>query len=84
MLRCACDEEQHSIAFQRSINEDEEQRCEEERRGEEAEDVGEEEEGEEADLERVPRQTQRSHVVAPPIATAREEDRVLIRALGDR
>jgi hypothetical protein len=29
------------------------------------------------------RQTQRSHVVAPPHAPAREEDRVLIRPVGD-
>jgi hypothetical protein len=42
-----------------------------------------EQEGEEAELERVPRQTQRSHVVAPPIVPAREEDRVLIRPLRD-
>jgi hypothetical protein len=32
----------------------------------------------------VMRQTQRSHVVAPPIAPAREEDRVMIKPLGDR
>jgi hypothetical protein len=43
-----------------------------------------EEEGEEAELERVPRLTRRSHVIAPPIAPAREEDRVLIRPLNDR
>jgi hypothetical protein len=90
MLRCACDEEQHSITFQRSDDEDEEQRGEEERHGEEAENAGgevenvSEEEGEEAELERVSRQTQRSHVVAPPIALAQEENRVLIRTLGDR
>jgi hypothetical protein len=52
--------------------------------GEEAEKVGEEEEADEAELERVLRQTRRSHVVTPPIALAREEDRVLIRPLGDR
>jgi hypothetical protein len=91
MLRCARDEEQRSITFQRSDDEDEEQRGEEERHGEEAENAGEEvenvseeEEGEEAELERVSRQTQRSHVVGPPIALAQEEDRVLIRTLGDR
>jgi hypothetical protein len=54
------------------------------RHGEEAENVGEGPNEEEAELERVPRQTQRSHVVAPPIEPAREEDRVLIRPLGDR
>jgi hypothetical protein len=32
----------------------------------------------------VARQARRSHVVAPPIAPTREEDRVLIRPLGDR
>jgi hypothetical protein len=30
------------------------------------------------------RQTQRSHMVAPPIAPAREEDRVLISPLDDK
>jgi hypothetical protein len=53
----------------------------------EAEQRGEEERGEEeeeAEFERLPRQTQRSHVVAPPITPAWEEDRVLIRPLGDR
>jgi hypothetical protein len=73
MLRCACDEEQRSIAFQRSDDE------EEERRGAEAENVGEEEEGEETELEHVLSQTRRSYVVAPPIAPTQEEDRVLIR-----
>jgi hypothetical protein len=29
-------------------------------------------------------QTQRSHMVASPIAPAREENRVLIKPLGDR
>jgi hypothetical protein len=48
----------------------------------EAEQRGEEEE--EAEFERLSRQTQRSHVVAPPITPAWEEDRVLIRPLGDR
>jgi hypothetical protein len=87
MLRCARDE-QHSIAFQRSDDEEEEERGEEERRGEEAENVGDgpnvEEEGEEAELEHVPRLTRRSHMIAPPIAPAREEHRVPIRPLGDR
>jgi hypothetical protein len=52
----------------------------------EAEQRGEEERGEEeeAEFERLPRQTQRSHVVAPRISPAQEEDRVLIRPLGDR
>jgi hypothetical protein len=77
MLRCVHDEERCSITFQRSGDEEKEQR------GEEVENVGEEE-GEEAELECVPRQTRRSHAVAPPIASAREEDRVLIRPLGDR
>jgi hypothetical protein len=47
---------------------------------------GEEEHGEEedAELECALRQTWRSHVVSPPIAPEREEDRVLIRPLGDR
>jgi hypothetical protein len=40
--------------------------------------------GEEAELERVPTQTHMSHVVASPIAPTREDDRVLIRSLGDR
>jgi hypothetical protein len=83
MLTCAHDEEQRSITFQRSNDEEEEQHGEEERRGEEVENVGEEE-CEEAKLERVPRQTQRIHVVAPPIAPTREENRVLIRPLSDR
>jgi hypothetical protein len=79
----------HPIAFQRSDNEEEE-RGEEERRGEEAENVKEghneeeDESEEEAEVEHVMRQTQRSHVIAPPIAPAREEDRVLIKPLGDR
>jgi hypothetical protein len=49
-------------------------RGEEEQRGEE----------EDAELECALRQTWRSHVVSPPIAPEREEDRVLIRPLGDR
>jgi hypothetical protein len=85
MLRCACGEERcRSITFKRSDDEEEEERGEEEWRGEEAKNVGEgPNEEEEAEHERVPRQTQRSHVVVPPIAPAREEDRVLIRPLGD-
>jgi hypothetical protein len=76
MLRCAHGEE--------------EQCGEDEERGEEAENVGEgpneeEDEGEEeAKLERVLRQTQRSHMVAYPIAPAHEQDRVPIKPLGDR
>jgi hypothetical protein len=69
------EEQQRPIAFQRSEDEEEEERGEEEGRGEEAENVGEgSNEEEEAKLEHVPRQTQRSHVVAPPIAPAQEED----------
>jgi hypothetical protein len=77
MLRYAHGEEQQRpIAFQRSDDEEqEEERGEEEGRGEEADNVGEgSNEEDEAKLEHVPRQTQRSHVVAPPIAPAREED----------
>jgi hypothetical protein len=78
------------IVFQRSDDE------EEERRGEEVENVREvpneeEDENEEdddneehADLECVMWQTRRSHVVAPPIAPAWKEDRVLIKPLGDK
>jgi hypothetical protein len=84
MLRCACDEEQRSITFQRSDDEEEEQRGEEERHDEEAKNVGEEEEAEEAELKHVLRKTRRSYMVARPIAPAWEEDRVLIRPLGDR
>jgi hypothetical protein len=54
---------------------------EEEQCGEE-EHCGDEEQ--EAELERLPGQTQRCHMVAHPIASTREEDRVLIRPLGDR
>jgi hypothetical protein len=80
MLRCACGEEgRRSIAFQRSDDEEEEEG------GEEAENVREgANDEEEAELERVPRQTRRSRVVAPPIAPAREEDRILTRPLGDQ
>jgi hypothetical protein len=51
-----------------------EQHGEEEQRGEK----------EEVELEHLLRPTQRSHVVAPPIVPAQEEDRVLIQPLGDR
>jgi hypothetical protein len=44
----------------------------------------EEEENEEAELECAPRQSRRSHMVAPPIVPARKEDRVLIGPMGDR
>jgi hypothetical protein len=87
MLRCVRGEDEKCpIAFQRSNDEEEEERGEEDRRGEEAENVGEGPNGEEeeAELECVARQARRSHVVAPPIAPTREEDRVLIRPLGDR
>jgi hypothetical protein len=60
MLRCACDEEEQcSIAFQRSNDEEDEQRGDEEQHSEEAENVGEgpNVEEEEAELEHVPRQT---------------------------
>jgi hypothetical protein len=89
MLRCGHgEEEQCPVTFQRS--DDEEEHGEEEQHGDEVENVGEgpieeEDEGqEEAELECVSRQTRRSHMVAPPIAHAREVDRVLIRTLGDR
>jgi hypothetical protein len=91
MLRCAHGEEgRRSITFQRSDDEEEEQGAEEEQggeeewRGEEAENVGEGPNEEEAELERVPRQTRRIHMVVPPIAPAQEDDRVLIRPLGDQ
>jgi hypothetical protein len=64
----------------RCVHSEEEERGEEEQRGEK-EQHGEEEEDE---LERVPRQTRRSHVVAPPIVPAWEGDRVLIKPLGDK
>jgi hypothetical protein len=53
---------------------------EKQQHGEEEE---EEEEEEEDELERLPR-ARRSHMVAPPIVPAREEDRVLIMSVGDR
>jgi hypothetical protein len=92
---CAPKTDDRAITFQRSDDEEEEQHGEEERRGEEVENVGEgpnkeedegeeEVESEEAEVERVMRQTRRSHVVAPPIALAREEDRVLLKPLDDR
>jgi hypothetical protein len=85
MLMCVHSElKDHPITFQRSDDE-EEQRGEEEWHCEEAENVGEgPNEEEEAEVERVMRQTQRSHVVAPPITPAREEDRVLIKPRDDR
>jgi hypothetical protein len=64
----------------RCVHSEEEKRGEEEQHGEK-EQHGEEEEDE---LERVPRQTRRSHVVAPPIVPAWEGDRVLIKPLGDK
>jgi hypothetical protein len=91
--RNLCD---RAIAFQRFDDEEEEQRGEEERHGEEVENVGEgsngEEDGgeeeveseEEAKVECVTRQTRRSHVVSPPITPAREEDRVMLKLMGDR
>jgi hypothetical protein len=92
---CAPKTDDRAITFQRSDDEEEEQHGEEERRGEDVENVGEgpnkeedegeeEVESEEAEVERVMRQTRRSHVVAPPIALAREEDRVLLKPLDDR
>jgi hypothetical protein len=90
MLRCVHSElRDHPIAFQRSDNE-EEQHGEEEWRSDEVENVGEgpnedeDESEEEAEVECAMMQTQWSHVVAHPIAPAREEDRVLIKPLGDR
>jgi hypothetical protein len=79
MLRCVHIElKDRLIAFQRSDDEEEEERGEEER-------PNEEDENEDAvEVERVMRQTWRSHMVAPPIAPAHEEDRVLIKPLGDR
>jgi hypothetical protein len=76
--------------FQRSDDEEEEECGEAERCGKEAENVGEgpneeeEDESEEAEVECVTTQTQWSHMVASPIAPAREENRVLIKPLGDR
>jgi hypothetical protein len=46
--------------------------------------VEEDESEEEAEVEPVMRQTQRSHMVSPFIAPTREEDRVLIKPLGER
>jgi hypothetical protein len=73
MLRCAhADEEEE----QQHVEKEQHQRAEEE---------GEQQRGEEeAALERVPRQTQRRHVVAPPVAPAQEEDGVLIRLVGGK
>jgi hypothetical protein len=51
----------------------------------EEEDEGEEDGSEEeAEVGHVMRQTRRNHVVAPPIAPAPEDDRVLIKPLGDK
>jgi hypothetical protein len=85
MLRCVHIElKDRLIAFQRSDDEEEEERGDEEGCGEE-ERPNEEDENEDAvEVERVMRQTWRSHMVAPPIAPAHEEDRVLIKPLGDR
>jgi hypothetical protein len=73
MLRCACANEEE---VEKHVEEEEEQQ----RVKEEEQLHGEEEE---ADLEHVPRQTRRSHVVSPPPMPSREEDRVLIRPVGD-
>jgi hypothetical protein len=80
MLRCARGEEEERCEEEEQQHGEEEQGGEEEWHGEEQR--GEEEE--EAELERLLRQTRRSRMVAPPIAPAREEDRVLIRPLGYR
>jgi hypothetical protein len=69
------------LRYARAHEEEEQQQCVEE---EEQHCVEEEERIEEAALERVPRQTQRSHVVAPPPAPTWEEDRVLIRPVDDQ
>jgi hypothetical protein len=74
MLRCVRAEEEEEQHVKEDQGGEEEQGAKEEERGEE----------EEAALERVSRQTRRSHVVAPPIALTQEEDRVLIRPLGDK
>jgi hypothetical protein len=79
MLRCARGEEEEEQRDEEEQGGEEEWHGEEEQGGEE-EQRGEEEE---AKLERLPRLTWRSHLVAPPIAPAREEDRVLIRPMGD-
>jgi archaellum component FlaD/FlaE len=90
MLRCVILELRgRPIAFQRSDDEEEEN-GEEERRVEEETNVEEgpneeKDEGEEeAEVERVMRQTQRSHMAAPPIAPVWKDDRVLIKPLGDK
>jgi hypothetical protein len=83
MLWCASGEEEE----QQGGEEEEEQQHGEEEQGGEEEWHGEEDwcgEEEEAELECLPRQIWRSYVVAPHIAPSREEDRVLIRRLGDR
>jgi hypothetical protein len=68
MLRCAHGEEQQCPISFQRSDDEEEAGLNEE----------------EGELECVLRQTQRSHMVAPPIVPTREEDRVLIRPLGDR
>jgi hypothetical protein len=95
MLRCVILELRgRPIAFQRSDDEEEEH-GEEERRVEEEtnvgegpneeKDEGEEDEGEEeAKVERVMRQTRRSHMATPSIAPVWKDDRVLIKPLGDK
>jgi hypothetical protein len=88
LLRCVHPElDDHAITFQRFDDEEEEQRGEEERHGEEVKNVGEglneeeveSEEEAEVEVEHVTGQTQRSHMVTPPIEPAREEDMVLLK-----
>jgi hypothetical protein len=79
MLSCVHPElRDRPVVFQRSNNEEEEQ-C-----GEEDESAEEDESEEEAEVECVMRQIRKRHMVAPPIAPTREDDRVLIKPLGDR
>jgi hypothetical protein len=85
MLRCVHPElRDRAIAFQRSDDEEEAENVGEVPNEEEDEGEEEVESEKEVEVERVMRQTWRSHVVAPPIAPAREENRVLLRPLGDR
>jgi hypothetical protein len=85
MLRCVHPELRDlDIAFQRSDDEEEAENVREVPNEEEDEGEEEVESEKEVEVERVMRQTRRSHVVAPPIAPAREENRVLLRPLGDR
>jgi hypothetical protein len=84
MLRCVHPElRDRAIAFQRSDDEEEAENVGEVPNEEEDEGEEEVESEKEVEVERVMRQTRRSHVVAPPIAPAREENRVLLRPLGD-